>query len=234
MRSTTLAVSLAATLLLSACGGDDTSSGTSEPAGAGGETSAPAPEPAPEPLTKAELQAALATLDDLPTGYTADEVSEDDDSDFKAEDPKCQDRYDLLEDFGDDAEVEAEVAFAKEPATSLEQSWGTYTTSPDELSEQFAAVESVVSECPRGTIISTDGTPPIELTFKPISFPDLGDDSFAMNAEAEIEGLPVALTFAFVRVGSSVQSVFQGGLGESDPELVAKLAQLGVERLPKK
>lgn len=229
MRSTTLAVSLAATLLLTACGGDD-SPGTSESGSAGTEKSAPAP----EPLTEAELQTALATLDDLPTGYTAEKVSEDDDSDFKAEDPKCQDRYDLLEDFGDDAEVEAKVAFAKEPATSLEHSWGTYATSPEELSEQFAAVESVVTECPRGTIISTDGTPPIELTFKPISFPDLGDDAFAMNAQAEIEGLPVALTFAFVRVGSNVQLVFQGGLGESDPELVAELAELGVERLPKK
>lgn len=232
MRSTTVAVSLAATLLLTACGGND-SSGTGDP-GSGSGADAEQSAAAPEPLTEAELKAALVTLDDLPTGYSADEVSEDDDSDFKADDPKCQDRFDLLEDFGDDAEVEAKAAFAKDPATSLEHGWGTYTTSVEELSEQFAAVESVVTECSRGTIISTDGTPPIALTFKPISFPDLGDDSFAMNAEAEVQGVPVALTFGFVRVGSSVQSVFQGGIGESDPELVAKVAQLGLDRLPKK
>jgi hypothetical protein len=232
MKPTGLALALAVSLLLTACGSDGPES-NAEAGNAGAEQSAAAP--APEPLTQAELQAALVTLDDLPTGYSPDEVSEDDDdTEFESENPECQDRYDLLEDFGDDADVEAEVAFAQEPATSLEQSWGAYSASGEELSAQLAAIESVVTECSQGRILSTDGTPPLDVTFTPISFPQLGDDSFAMNGKVSSDGITVALTFAFVRVGQNVQAVFQGGLGQSDPELVAKVARLGVERLPKK
>lgn len=234
MNPTTLAVALAASLLLTACGSDEPTS-TTDPGNAPAEQTAEAPAPEPEPLTQAELQAALVTLDDLPTGYSPDEVSEDDDdTEFESDNPECKDRYALLEDFGDDADVEAEVAFAQEPATTVEHSWGTYSTSGEELSAQFAAIESVVAECSQGRIISTDGTPPLDVTFTPISFPKLGDDSFAMNGEVSTDGFTVALTLAFVRVGQNVQTVFQGGLGQSDPELVAKVAQLGVERLPKK
>jgi hypothetical protein len=232
MSRTTLAVALTASLLLTACGSDEPA-GAPDTGNAGAEQTTPSPEP--EPLTQAELQSALVTLDDLPTGYSPDEVSEDDDgTEFESENPECQERYDLLEDFGDEADVEAKVAFAQEPATSIEHSWGAYSTSEEELSEQLAAIESVVTQCAQGRILSTDGTPALEVTFTSISFPQLGDDSFAMNGKVSADGITVALTFAFVRVGQNVQAVFQGGLGPSDPELVAKVAQLGVERLPKK
>lgn len=233
MKPRNLATALAVTMLLSGCGSDEPStSGAAESAPAAPTQAAPAPEA--EPLTKAELQAALVTLEDLPAGYTPDEVSEDDDGEFEAADPACQERYDLLSDYGDDALVEAEVAFAQEPATTIEHGWGVYEASQEELSAQFAELESLVSECPESQIISTDGTPPLDLRLKPISFPDLGDDSFAMTGEVEAEGITVGLVFAFVRVGNNIQYIGQGGLGDSDPELVAKVAALGVERLPKK
>jgi len=226
MKRSPLPVAIAAVLLLAGCGGSD-----------GSASSSPSSKPSAsaKPLTEAQLKTALVKQSDLPAGYVADtSVDEDDDIEIKASTPDCQEKYDVLDSLDDGEGVKAEAKFQKGGGqTSLNHDWEIVDESLAQLKLDFITLRSLFKDCPTVSLISSDDTPPITVTFGSISLPKLGDDSLGLSARGEIQGIKIAFAFAFVRVGQNVQTVFQGGLGEPDLALITKVASLGVQRLPK-
>lgn len=226
MKRVPLVVALAATLLVTGCGGGDDADSSSPSA---------KPTASAKPLTEAQLTTALVTQADLPAGYTPDTSGEDDDDiEFKASTPQCQEKYAVLDALDEDEAVQAEVEFQKgEGEASLSQSWEVVDGSLAQLKLEFVTVRSLFKDCPTVSLISKDGTPPINLTFSSLELPKLGDDSLGLMARGEIQGISIRLAFAFVRVDHNMQTVFQGGVGDPDVALLEKVATLGVQRLPK-
>jgi major membrane immunogen (membrane-anchored lipoprotein) len=227
MKRSPLAVSLAAVLLLAGCGGSD---GSPQATPSSSEPSA-----SETPLTEAQLKTALVKQADLPAGYVADTSDDDDDDiEIKASTAACQEKYDVLDALDDGEGVKAEANFQKgDGRVSLKHEWEAVDDSLAELKLEFITIRSLFKDCPKVSLISTDGTPPITVTFGALDLPKLGEDSLGLSARGEFQGIKVAFAFAFVRVGHNVQTVFQGGLGEPDLALINKISALGIQRLPK-
>jgi hypothetical protein len=227
MKRSPLVLAVAAAMLLAGCG----SSGDN---GNNAGTKATA-SPTPAALTEAQLKAALVTKADLPAGYEVDASAEEDDSDIKtkAATPECQAKYDVLDQLEDDeSAVSAEADFAKdEGETTLSQSWEVVDDPIADISKDLATIKSAVTECPQVQLTEADGSDPLALTFSAFSLDGIGDESFGMLATNTEQGFAIA--FGFVRVGTNMQFIEQGGAGDPDLTLVRKVAQLGVDRLPK-
>jgi hypothetical protein len=64
-----------------------------------------------------------------------------------------------------------------------------------------------------------------------ISFPSLGDQSFAFRLDATINGLPVHTDAAVVRRGDIFILLDQGGLGAANLSLLLELSRKALQRL---
>lgn len=224
-------VVLLTTAVLSACGGDGGGGGSEDQ----GEPQAQQPTEAPDEsvrvLTEQELKSALVTLKDLPAGYTAGEVTEDeDDTDISGANAECTARFRALEDDEEDEEAKAEAAFeAPDGSSSLEVSLESHADA-EALSQDLTDVRETFEKC--DTLrIAVDASTTAELTVKEASFPELGDESVAYRAEGEVQGFQLGLLFVFVRVANTGQSIFAGGLGTPDVAAVEKAARAGTQRL---
>lgn len=218
-------------LVVTGCGGGDDAAGdrartvttpeSEEPSAieSGGDT----------PLTEAQLKSALLTVQDLPTGYTVGESSDDDEIDHSADPEECASKFEALDETEEqDVAAEAEAAFEGGFGVVLEQELESYEDE-NVLKQKMEDVLEVMTECPTFTDTDESGDK-IEFTVSPLSFPKLGDDTIALNIKIKTADFDGTLNLVVVRLGRNVMSVGQGGL-TADAAVLEQVTHKGLEKL---
>lgn len=221
-------------LLMAACGGGDDGSDdrattvtapTTEPADTGEEKN----EGSDGPLTQAQLEAALLTVQELPTGYKQGTVTPDDDSPTQSDNPECAERFKKIDEEPSQQVAKAEAAFEGSGlGTILEQTLASFEDE-DFVSDRLAEFTTLFSDCPSFSITDEAGETST-VTISALSFPKLGDETVAFAAGIETADFNLTLNVAAIRVGSSLQTISQGGLSASAADL-EQAARTGTEKL---
>lgn len=152
-------------------------------------------------LTQAEIEAALPTVQDMPTGWTRDKENEEDDDsedDEKVTPVRCEEIMGEAED-DEDAVAEATRAFKADdfgPFLTVEVSSYDAEVPDDALDE----VADALSKCKKFTMVDAEGSK-TKVVAESLSFPNLGDETFAVRMKMDTEFLPAALDLVMVRVG---------------------------------
>ncbi len=202
MPGSPIAIAAACCLLLGGCG-----------ASAGPDQTATA-----DPLSETQIKKALLTIDDLPSGFSKDPdlaLDEEGSADDVTQGTKqCRDLLSALNDenrgkpFG-----EGQVGFKEgdagpfieEQVTSFEGS--TIKKSMATLREAFASCKEFQTKDSEGVVT--------EFTVAPMTFPDLGDDSIAVQLgaiESSVD-FEIAMSLVVVRVDQNVVLLGNYGLG---------------------
>jgi hypothetical protein len=229
---------------LTSCGGgddDDQAETISEPdptttstaEGSSSTTEAAAGQPEPDddpevgvdddtPPTAEALDAMVLQLGDMPAGFTAsppDEAGTDDDFE-----DSC-DAY--TGDFPEPA-VETERSYQADefgPFVISNVSWY------DDADAMLDAFVDLAEQCREWTDTDEEGNE-TRGSFSPMSFPSLGDRTFALAINAESGGFPFAARAVYVVVGDHlVTGVFDASFGGESGVDLERLARLAVDRV---
>lgn len=212
-KSRTLALGCCA-LLLASCGGGNSTSDDRARTITAPTTSAPTKiETKDKALTEAQLSAALITVKDLPTGYKIDPDPSDDDDDSKttSDNPECLAKFEQLEDLNAESDApEAEASFEGSAFGSVLSVELASLDSKDEVKERVDKLATVLTDCPSFTVTDEDG--PATVKLGALSFPKLGDDTFALAGQIKTAEFTVVLNVVVIQVGRNVATLFDGGL----------------------
>lgn len=213
---------VAAALVFTGCGGgagDDkarTVQPTSTTAAAGEDETTTTEEP------DGSLAAAMLTLEDLPAGWTASPPDADDTTDefCEGEDPFTEIQ----------ADEEVEASFQQSDVGPFIASFAEQHGSDDEAQEALDLFVDAVNSCGEFTNVEEDGTETI-YRFSPLSFPQLGDDTFAARLSGTTAFGPITADFVFARDGDRVGGIVNAALGAMDSSLTEPLMRKVMERL---
>lgn len=218
-------------LTISACGGGGGDAGEDERARTVTVPSSAAAEPEgnDKTLTEAQLQAALLTVPELPTGYTAAaEEQDDDDGETTGTSDECSSKFEQLGEAEGQESASAEASFEGGFGVVLEEGLESYEDE-DTVQQRFDDVVEVLSQC-QAFSSTDDAGVTTDFTIGALSFPKLGDDTVALAVTGKTPDISVSFNFVVVRLGRNVMSMAQGGL-TTDPAALEQVARKGLEKL---
>lgn len=164
----------------------------------------------------------VVRLEDLPTGWSeAPPSAEDDDTSF------C-DGHDPM----------AEMTPVEEASSDFQMSdFGPFLSSDamrfataDDAQAFIDTFADAVNACSEFTETDDSGTT-ITYTLAPLSFPDLGDGTFAARMSATTPFGPLSVDFAVTVAGPTVLAVVNGGFGAPDTALTESSMRLMLDRI---
>ncbi len=179
----------------------------------------PTPTPATHLPTVEQLQGALLSLDDMPTGWTTSTGSSDDSSGpfFCGVPPADQFQQ------------------TKTSANFQKSQLGPYVTEAlgafaDGKSKAWMEALQKRLSCTTWTDTDSSGT---KTTYQlaPLSFPKIGDQTFAFRMTVSTSLFNAESDFVFIRAGDVVIEVGNIGVGSVDSDLTATLAQKALDKL---
>jgi len=230
MRTKAAAVVLAL-VLTAACGGDGGEGG-----GSGRDPGKEGAAGRDKTLTQAQLESALLTLPDFPTGWEVNkqtEAAEDEVSVSPGADSECLQKYKNLS--SSEKEGSAAVAVANFNAPDgrggVGQLLKSYETDAD-LEKQFEDAAKLVADCQTISSIDKDGAR-TDLTVGALSLPKLGDDSASFALNGKSSGIDIGINYAVVRVGRTVTVLFHAGfaINTADTAVLEEAAKKAVTKL---
>ena len=212
MRST-LGMSLAvpvvtAALLLSACGGG----------------SHPSPNPTPTTpaieLSADQLNSAVLTLDDMPTGYSkSDNYTNDGNGDNASASYQgasaCTALTDVLGQQSTAVDASAGAGYSSGPfGPFVVENLAAYPADHD-LSADFTALKSALNSCPSISVSSSKGSVNASAKLSPLKFGSYGDETLAVQMNGQVKDLSIdfGLKAVFVRVGPNTITLLSIALG---------------------
>jgi hypothetical protein len=236
MLAVVVAVVVAAT---GACGGrDDRAVTINEGDGTSSQTNdKPAVEapddPAGDELTQKQVNATLLTVEDLPSGWTLGEPSEDDadDSDDDEISPaKCAEVVEAMGADEEDAVAEGERDFNKGGpfGTVMGVSISSYENEVD--SDKLTEIAAVFGECSSFNGADKEGVV-TEYKVAPLSLANLGDKSLALTMTVKSEGFTIPINIYLVVIGHNVMTFYNGGVTGADGADLESIGRLAVKRL---
>jgi predicted small secreted protein len=177
-------------------------------------------------LTEEQLRAALLTINDMPTGFTLDATNKkDSNSNFQG----CEQLAGLEQ--RSDTENGIDVSFTKGgfgPFVSESLGQKTEQGAKDAL-DKFA---NAFSACKTVRSIGSDGKA-IELKLSPLSFPKLGDDTFALRMSGDAEGITVGFDVVVIRRSGVMILILNAGIGSPDSAITETVARKALEKVDK-
>lgn len=219
------AVVLVGALLCAACGGGDDEGGQARTVEA--TTTTEGDTPTSTSTTAATPDVALAQivvqLTDLPTGWSVSPPDDDEEDD----DTFCED----MDPFNEiPPQEEAESSFQQSDFGPFAASGASRYADDDEASSVMDLLTEMANKCQTFTETDEDGTE-TSYTITPLSFPNLGDDTFAFRMAGATPFGPINIDIASVRQGEIVISLVNGGLGQVDSALTETLTRKMHDRL---
>ena len=226
---------LAILFVLAACGvtenGDDSEARTVEETSSTTSTTSTTAEPESDDETtttadsggRGSLDDVVLELDDLPTGWS---VSPDDSS--ESDDTFC-DEADPFTDLNE-ADDKADSDFQQSDFGPFVGSIAAQYGGDSDAEGVLDSFENAVEACREFTETDEDGAT-ITYRFDPLSFPQLGDDTFATRLSATTVLGPFAFDIVIARVDDTVAGVFHGGFGGIDSALTEELLREMVDRI---
>jgi hypothetical protein len=219
-----------------ACGGRDDRAVTLEEGDGSSQTNdnsaVEAPDdPVGDELTQQQVNAALLTVADLPSGWTLGEPSEDDDSDDDEISPaKCGELVDAMSADEQDAVAEGERNFNKGGpfGTLMGVSISSYEDEVD--SDKLTEIADVFGECSSFKGTDSEGVV-TEYKVAPLSLANIGDKSLALTMTVESEGFTIPINIYLVVIGHNVMTFFNGGVTGADGADLETIGKLAIKRL---
>jgi len=214
---------LGAVLLLSACGADS----GDERAETVGSTSANAGGSATKSktfrLNQEQVNAALLTVSDMPTGFTSSASTEEGSKSESLSGCAALDALDTTKDPG----VKAKAAFKQ-------SDFGPFISEDiavqiDKAKENYDRFASAIKTCAAFDSPNDDGEI-TKFTLAALSFPNLGDETFALKASGTAM-FPVSLDIAVVRLGDTLIFISNGGIGSADSVVTESVTRKAVEKV---
>jgi hypothetical protein len=195
-------------------------------------TAEPEPTPESEPaaeMTDEELSEYLLALEDMPTGWTATQMSDDDVEEIDAPDSELICDSEPIDEVLDPvADVEAEFS-SSELGPFLIHS---LILMPDR--EQGALAINTIREmfsCSEWTTVDDAGEEMV-WHLNPVSFPTFGDDTFASRVTTEVMGFNIEMNLVVVQERSFIAFIMHWGLGSIDSAQTEEFVRRAVEKLP--
>lgn len=177
-------------------------------------------------LTQRQVESALLTVEDMPTGWSVD-TSEDSDSEDVIEPAECEALFEAL-DKASDPVAKAEAAFtAGGFGPFLEHGVSAFEES---TADQLEQVVDTLNQCPEFSSTDTEGVT-TEFTTAPLSFPNVGDRTLALRFQGSTGGIDVVVDALFIAIGSNGISIVVGGLVPMKGEELESIATTAVEKL---
>ena len=219
-----------------ACGGRDdravtikTGDGTSTQTNDNPEVEAPA-DPVADELTQKQVNAALLTVADLPSGWTLGEPSEDDSDDDKIAPAKCGELIDAMSADEEDAVAQGERDFNKGGpfGTLMGVTISSYEDEVD--SDKLTEIADVFGGCSSFKGTDKEGVV-TEYKVAPLSLANIGDKSLALTMTVESEGFTIPINIYFVVVGHNVMTFYNGGIAGADGADLETIGKLAIKRL---
>jgi hypothetical protein len=176
-----------------------------------------------EEESPSDLEDVVVQLGDLPSGWTVNE----EDSDAEDDDSFCEDESTAEQ---PDPPEEAESSFKQSELGPFVSSGAGRYGSAEEAEEAFDFFVEEFAKCDGATDVDEDGT---ETTYSlsPLSFPDVGDDTYAARMSASTTFGPLEFDIVVERSDSTMLFIFNGGLGEIDTALTEELLRTMDARL---
>ena len=164
----------------------------------------------------------VLTLDDLPSGWTTSPPDDDEDT----SDAFCEDD----DPFEDVEAAEAEAEFEKDDGYKFIFSMAASYEDQSDAEALMDAFAAAVDACREFTETDEDG---FETTyrFEPLSFPSLGDDTYATRLTLSMSLMMVEMDLVLTRDGATIAGVFNGGLGGVDTALTERLLRGMADRM---
>jgi hypothetical protein len=217
-------VVVGAVLAVAGCGGGDEKAETIS-APAAPSSTAQSVRGAP---SEAQLRSALLTVNDLPTGFKVEPSDNDEDDDAPLD--ACARRYNDLDNTPETNAPEANRDFSKGIGTFISQTLAAIPNTT-ELEHRIREFQAFLSECQTFKLKTSEGKVDT-YRISPLSFPKLGDTTFAVSMSVQdSDGFEAEFNLALTRVGKAIQLFLMGGLGAPDTDQVVEIARKGVERL---
>ncbi|HYG95076.1 MAG TPA: hypothetical protein VD859_15975 [Nocardioides sp.] len=181
-------------------------------------------------LTQQQAEAALLSVNELPSGWAGTPPEEEDESEDTIEPERCQVVIDSLDKLGEETAVaEADAEFNKGGAFGVQLSESISSYSDEVDPGWLESTADAFTECPQFT--STDSQGVIShVTVSPLSFANLGDQTVAFAMTYEQDDWTISVNIAMVAVGHNLVSLFSGGIAGSDG---AELEQFGRKAIAK-
>ena len=169
---------------------------------------------------KIDLNATLLTLKDMPTGFTPDTSSPTGDDDSGCE---PLDKADAGEQSG------VEASFTKgDFGPFIEQSLAQLPI--DRAQRSMDQLATVLDKCRTITDVNEDGTK-IRFRLSGLSFPRIGDDTFAFRMKADSNGFTMNADVVAIRRGGVLTLIVHLGLGAIDSALTEKIARKALTKI---
>jgi hypothetical protein len=221
------------------CGGRDDRAVTVEEAdGSTAQSEQPEAVAAPEDvagqqLTQKQVNAALLTVADLPSGWTLGEESDEEDSDNEEIEPaKCAELVDSMDADEEDAVAEGERNFNKGGpfGTLMGVSISSYEDEVD--GNKLTQIADVFGQC--SSFKGTDKSGVVtDYTVAPLSLANIGDESLALTMTAESEGFTIPINLYLVVIGHNALTFYNGGIAGADGAQLETVGKLAIKRLEK-
>lgn len=189
--------------------------------------------------TDADLAAVLLTVQDMPTGWAvsppSSSASASDNTTFVG-DPKCEGVYQQLEEHTAlDHVGHASTEFSKGSfGPFIEEDLSSFA-SADVVKNELKTLKDGITACPTIKQKDADGTV-TTLTASALSFPKLGDETFAVRLAGEGGGqgfsLPLTVDAVFIRTGRCGVTIAGFGIGAGpDSSQLQHAASTAVNRV---
>lgn len=180
-------------------------------------------------LTPEQAQAALLTVQDLPTGWSTDPSAAptEEDGDDPIQPEECAAVFRPLKD-GSDPLAKAEANFSSGGLGPVLQQ--TVTSFEDDAADRLQGLTDALGACPEFSLTDSSG---VVTTFvaAPLSFPNLGDRSLAVRLRGSNDTIDVTLDVVYVAVGRNAVSLVTGGLVPMPGADLEAVGRRSVERL---
>jgi hypothetical protein len=173
-------------------------------------------------LSQPQVDRAMLTVADMPTGFATDTRKE-------VAGPSGCPSLDAMKTTKGDTSAEAEADFSKGSLGPFvnERVW----VQPDGKAERnYGRFADAIKTC--STFVSKDDRgKPMQFKLAALSFPNLGDETFAarMITESEIGALYIDLII--VRLDDTMVSLINAGFGGPDSALTEQIARKGVDKV---
>ena len=181
-------------------------------------------------LTVEQAQAALLTVQDLPTGWTTDPTAAEDDEtdpDDDIEPAECAAVFEAMEE-GNEPAAKADGSYTAGGFGPLLQQ--TVTSFEEDTSDRIQTVTDALNQCSTFTSTTADGVA-TTLTSSPLSFPNLGDRSLAVRLTGSSDDIEATFDVVYIAVGKNSITLLGGGLTPLPGAELEAVARKAVERL---
>jgi hypothetical protein len=180
---------------------DTVTGATQETSPTSGE-SAEAPEVAAGALTQAQVEAALLTLEDLPSGWSINTSSADfEESEDTTEPPECGVLFDSLDEAAMTPVAKAEAEFtAGDLGPFLFHAVQSFE---EDVAGHIESVTDVLNQCPEFSSTDAAGVR-TEFSTAPLSFPNLGDQTWALRLQGSSQDIDIVFDVVSIALGQNL------------------------------